>query len=304
MKRVVLFGIMLMLFCSGCSAKEEPKQEEEQQEQIQAQSTENTEIEDGEDAKTDTETEETDEAGDIQKELAKIEEQSIGYENADWSSMGQADMNQTTAQWYQLWDDELNSLWSRLSDELDAETKAKVLEEQRAWIKQKEARVKGAGMEVNGGSLQPQLENTVAEEITRARAYILAGYLADVRKESFSIPLEIQKSLDASNLNLDDVFAKFEGQWIFDESRGACVGVAKSEDCDYGVKGSSWTVWVTGGGILSDLDVYGYTEDTIIFKIERDGYDDCYELSFDQSGALNLAYGTSLDVMDDVIVCH
>ena len=72
----------------------------------------------------------------------------------------------------------------------------------------------------------------------------------------------------------------------------------------YGVKGSSWTVWVTGGGILSDLDVYGYTEDTIIFKIERDGYDDCYELSFDQSGALNLAYGTSLDVMDDVIVCH
>lgn len=70
------------------------------------------------------------------------------------------------------------------------------------------------------------------------------------------------------------------------------------------MKGSSWTVWVTGGGILSDLDVYGYTEDTIIFKIERDGYDDCYELSFDQSGALNLAYGTSLDVMDDVIVCH
>ena len=99
MKRVVLFGIMIMLFCSGCSAKEEPKQEQEQ-EQIQTQSTENTEIEDGEDAKTDTETEETDEACDIQKELAKIEEQSNGYENADWSSMGQADMNQTTAQWY------------------------------------------------------------------------------------------------------------------------------------------------------------------------------------------------------------
>ena len=59
MKRVVLFGIMLMLFCSGCSAKEEPKQEKEQQEQIQTQSTENTEIEDGEDAKTDTETEES-----------------------------------------------------------------------------------------------------------------------------------------------------------------------------------------------------------------------------------------------------
>ena len=76
MKRVVLFGIMLMLFSSGCSAKEEPKQEKKQQEQIQTQSTEDTELEDGEAAKTDTETEETDAAGDIQKELAKIEEQS------------------------------------------------------------------------------------------------------------------------------------------------------------------------------------------------------------------------------------
>ena len=51
-------------------------------------------------------------------------------------------MNQLTAQWYWLWDDELNSLWSRLSEELDAETKAKVLDEQRAWIKRKEENVK------------------------------------------------------------------------------------------------------------------------------------------------------------------
>ena len=301
MKRAILFGIMIMLFCSGCSAKEEPKQEQEQQEQVQVQPTEDEKAEDVED--TDTDTEEANEVGDIQKELAKIEEQSSEYENADWSSMGQQDMNQTTAQWYQLWDEELNSLWSRLSDELDAETKATVLEEQRAWIKQKEARVDGAGMEAYGGSLQPQLENTVAEEMTRARAYVLAEYLAETRNESYTIPSDIQKSIDAVDVSLDDVFAKFEGQWIFDDRRGACVGVAKSEDCDYGVEGSNWTVWVTGGDIISDLDVYGYTENTIIFKITRDGYDDCYELSFDQSGALNLAYGTSLDAMDDVIVC-
>lgn len=155
-----------MLFSSGCSAKEEPKQEQKQQEQVQTQSAEDEKSEDAEG--TDTDTEETSAVGEIQKELATVEEQSDEYENADWSSMGQQDMNQTTAQWYQLWDDELNSLWSRLSDELNAETKATVLEEQRAWIKRKEARVNGAGMEVYGGSLQPQLENTVAEEMTRA----------------------------------------------------------------------------------------------------------------------------------------
>jgi uncharacterized protein YecT (DUF1311 family) len=134
----------------------------------------------------------------IQDELAEIELKSAEYENSDWGSMGQQDMNQLTAEWYQLWDDELNSLWSRLSDELDAETKAKVLEEQRAWITRKDENIKGAGAAVYGGSLQAQLENTVAEEMTRARAYVLAGYLAEVRNEAFTIPSEVQESIDAA----------------------------------------------------------------------------------------------------------
>jgi uncharacterized protein YecT (DUF1311 family) len=135
----------------------------------------------------------------IQDELAEIELKSAEYENADWGSMGQQDMNQLTAEWYQLWDDELNSLWSRLSDELDAETKAKVLEEQRAWITRKDENIKGAGAAVYGGSLQAQLENTVAEEMTRARAYVLAGYLAEVRNEVFTVPSEVQESIDAAD---------------------------------------------------------------------------------------------------------
>lgn len=239
----------------------------------------------------------------IQNEITKIEDKSCAYENADWSSMGQQEMNQTTAQWYQLWDDELNSLWSRLSDELDPETKAEMHEEQRAWIERKEMHVKGAGMEAFGGSLQAQLENDTAKDMTRARTYILAGYLANVRNENFIIPSEIQKSIDMADPCLNEIFEKFEGQWIFDKESGACVGVERTEKCDYGVEGSNWTVWVTGGDIISDLDVYGYTENAIIFKVAHDGYDACYELSFNASHLLSFAYGTSLGEMDDVIVC-
>lgn len=239
----------------------------------------------------------------IQDEIAKVEVKSCEYENADWSSMGQQEMNQLTAQWYRLWDDELNSLWSRLSDELDAETKEKVLDEQRAWIKRKEENVKGAGAAAFGGSLQPQLENSTAEEMTRARAYILAGYLADARNESFTIPSEIQESIDRAEPDLDDVFQKFEGQWIFDEARNACVGVERTETCEYGVEGSNWTVWVTGGNIISDLDVYGYTENNIIFRIAHGDYEAFYELFFNPANSLGFAYGTSLYAMDDVIVC-
>ncbi len=295
-KRIAIeLGMMLILFCGGCGAKTENIQFPPSDEQVQ--SAENPHIEEVSDLEEKSETES------IQDELAKVEVKSCEYENADWGSMGQQEMNQLTAQWYQLWDDELNSLWSRLSDELDAETKAIVLEEQRAWIQRKEENVKGAGAAASGGSLQPQLENSTAEEMTRARAYILAGYLADVRKESFTIPPEIQESIDLADPSLDDVFQKFEGQWIFDEERGACVGVERTETCAYGVEGSNWTVWVTGGDIMSDLDVYGYTGNSIIFQIAQVGYDAFYELSFNMANAIEFAYGTSLDAMDDVIVC-
>lgn len=295
-KRIAIgLGMMLILFCGGCGAKTEKIQFPPSDEQVQ--SAENPHIEEVGDL------EETSGTESIQDELAKVEVKSCEYENADCGSMGQQEMNQLTAQWYQLWDDELNSLWSRLSDELDAETKAIVLEEQRAWIQRKEENVKGAGAAASGGSLQPQLENSTAEEMTRARAYILAGYLADVRKESFTIPPEIQESIDLADPSLDDVFLKFEGQWIFDEERGACVGVERTETCAYGVEGSNWTVWVTGGDIMSDLDVYGYTGNSIIFQIAQVGYDAFYELSFNMANAIEFAYGTSLDAMDDVIVC-
>ena len=177
------------------------------------------------------------------------------------------------------------------------------VDEQRAWIDRKEKNVKGAGMAAFGGSLQPQLENDTAKDMTRARTYILAGYLAGVRNENFIISSEIQESIDMADPSLNEIFEKFEGQWIFDKERGACVGVEKTETCAYGVEGSNWTVWVTGGDIISDLDVYGYTENNIIFKVTHDDYDAYYELLFNMDNLLSFAYGTSLGAMDDIIVC-
>lgn len=292
---IVLLCALTVSLCNGCgSSKEEvvfPSSDEQQQ-----QSEESTYF-----TESETETNEVSKTESIQDEISQIEEKSNEFENADWGSMNQQEMNQLTGEWYQLWDNELNSLWDRLSNELDTDTKAKVLEEQREWIKRKEENVRGAGMEGYGGSLQPQLENSAAEEITRARVYVLAGYLADVRNESFVIDPEIQESIEEADPSLDEVFGKFEGQWIFDENRGACIGVERSEDCDYGVEGSNWTVWITGGDILSDLDVYGYTGNSIIFRIDQAGYEAYYELSFNMAGAVSMAYGTSLDAMDDVI---
>ena len=291
MKRLKIFVLSLVcvLAMAGCNNKSmEERVDTEVQESI-----------------TEILGEEENEVESIQEEIARIEEQSREHCDIDSSNMGQQEMNQHSAQWYQLWDDELNSLWSRLSDELDAETKAKVLEEQRAWIKRKEGNATAAGVQALGGSLQPLLESETAAEMTRARVYVLAGYLAEVRNESFTISPEIQESLDAAEPNLDDVFSKFEGQWIFDKSRGACVGVERTENCAYGVEGSNWTIWVTGGDLFSDLDVYGYTEQNILFKLSSGAY---YNLSFGMEGELFLEYMPSLEMEAyedfETIICN
>lgn len=241
----------------------------------------------------------------IQDEIARVEEASRQHCNIDSSNMGQQQMNQHSAEWYQLWDNELNSLWSRLSAELDAETKAKVLEEQREWIKRKEGNVKAAGIEALFGSLQPLLESETAAEMTRARVYVLAGYLAEVRGEDFIISAEIQESIDKAEPNMDDVFAQFEGKWIFNESRGAGVGVERTKDCAYAVEGSNWTIWVTGGDLFSDLDVVGYTERNILFMLSNGTY---YELSFGIEGELILTYMPALEIAAyesfETIICY
>jgi uncharacterized protein YecT (DUF1311 family) len=311
-KKFILMILALCLVFSGCGAKTDGQQqndtviteskptEEDESGSVREEPTVAKEDESGSTQKDQTV---VDDGESIQDELARIESASAEYENSDWGSMGQQDMNQLTAEWYQLWDDELNSLWSRLNDTLDDEAMASVLKEQREWLTRKDENIKGAGASVYGGSLQPQLENTVAEEMTRARAYVLAGYLADAKNESFVIASDIQASIAAADPDLDDVFEKFEGQWIFDKERGACVGIQRTEDCTYGVAGSEWTVWVTGGDLISDLDVYGYTENSIVFRISHADYEAFYILSFNPDNALILAYGNSLDAMDDVIVC-
>ena len=76
-----------------------------------------------------------------------------------------------------LWDDELNSIWGRLKDKLDDDTMSKLTEDERNWIADKEAKVKAAGADPEGGSLQPLLENSEAAELTQARVYYLAQYL-------------------------------------------------------------------------------------------------------------------------------
>lgn len=236
----------------------------------------------------------------VQEEIELVEAKSQEFKNADWENMSQTQMNQTTGEWYQLWDDELNSLWNRLKDEVTADKKDNLLIQQKEWIARKEANVKEAGSLAEGGSLQPQLEYSIAMELTRVRAYQLAAMLAEMRGDGITLSAELEKELAEADPSLDDVFAKYQGKWFFDSDRGACIGVEKTAECEYGKEGSSWTVWITGGDLLSDLDVVSYTTDTITFH--GGGSTLYYKLRRNMEGSVELAYGESPDSMDEAII--
>lgn len=112
----------------------------------------------------------------IDIELENIEKQEEAI-MANFDNMPQQEMNNACYEVYQLWDNELNSIWSRLKEKLDEDLMAQLTNEEREWIKYKEAEVKKAGAEWEGGSMQPTAEYGTASRLTRERVYILAAYL-------------------------------------------------------------------------------------------------------------------------------
>lgn len=131
--------------------------------------------------------------------MAEIEAKSEQFMTAASNSMAQQDANMITAEWYQMWDDELNSLWDRLMERVEGTRRENVLIDQRNWVKEKEEKVAAAGKEAEGGSLQPQLENGAAMRLTRLRAYHLAALLGEVNGEGFNVPENVQKEILEEN---------------------------------------------------------------------------------------------------------
>lgn len=81
----------------------------------------------------------------------------------------QAEMNEAAAELYATWDSALNLLWNELKKDMPDDEFAKLLDEQREWIKVKEDAVAKAGAEYEGGSIYPLVVNMEAADITEKR---------------------------------------------------------------------------------------------------------------------------------------
>ncbi|SOC10243.1 lysozyme inhibitor LprI family protein [Pseudobutyrivibrio ruminis] len=214
--------------------------------------------------------EETNEEKTIQIELEEVEAEYTKLNNTDTSNMSQFEINDLASERYTLWDNELNSIWERLAEMLSGDEKDELVKEQKEWITKKERNSEVAGIENGGGSAAPCLMDDEAASITRVRVYYLAEKLANLLNEPFEISSDIQAELDKQDYSLDDVLEEFEGQWIFDIDRGACIGIERSSESAYGQEDSEWTIWITGGDLYTEKDVYGYIYGCVVFHKEDD----------------------------------
>ncbi|WP_026654212.1 MULTISPECIES: hypothetical protein [Butyrivibrio] len=105
--------------------------------------------------------------------------------------------------------------------------------------------------------------------------------------------------------DLETVFEKFEGSWIFDSRRGAAVMIERANETDYVLPGASWVVAISGGDIMTDKDVVDYTQSTISFCKKNSDGDYYYKLSFgDDVKSIEMACGDTQNAADSVLICN
>lgn len=88
-----------------------------------------------------------------------------------------SEMVEYTGRMYEVADGCLNYIWNLVRYNVDEKEYATILEEQRAWIAEKEAKAKEAGDEFKGGTFAPVNYNDVLATLTMERCEALIEYL-------------------------------------------------------------------------------------------------------------------------------
>ena len=110
----------------------------------------------------------------IDDTLAATEEWSITLKaSMENDPLTQMELNEKASELCVLWDTLLNDLWAEIKESLSEGEFQILLEQQRAWIAEKENAVEEAGKEFEGGSLQRMVMDFKTAELTEERVYEL-----------------------------------------------------------------------------------------------------------------------------------
>ena len=113
----------------------------------------------------------------VRMEINGTEEQTAALNRRMQTAQTQTELNQLAGQKYQVWDNELNSVWKRLEGTLSKDAMERLRAEERTWISRKEKAMQQEAAAYGSGSMASMAYAEKGTELTRARVYVLAEYL-------------------------------------------------------------------------------------------------------------------------------
>ena len=119
----------------------------------------------------------------LEESLVYREEEAAALEDimANDPNLTQTDYNEYSLRIFQIWDRALNDIWSILKYNLDSDDMSALTEEQLEWIVMKEASMKEAGAEVEGGSMYGLVVNQRGAQLTKERVYELMEIVRTIK---------------------------------------------------------------------------------------------------------------------------
>lgn len=119
----------------------------------------------------------------LEQSLVYREEEALALEDAIMNdpNLTQADLNDNSYRMYQIWDMTLNEIWAILKRNLNTDDMSALTKEQLDWIAMKEASMKEAGAEVEGGSMYSMVVNQRGAQLTKERVYELMEIVENIR---------------------------------------------------------------------------------------------------------------------------
>ena len=177
------------------------------------------------------------------KKIGEIEDHIDSRRNADEN---QLEMNVVSFYKFQVWDAELNNLWNRFSGTVDAQTKERVLADQRNWNAMKEeAALEALGPQDEGGSIYPLLYNSFMEDSTKVRCYFLAKEIAAASGASFTMPAKSITGSYIDNEGTDSVYSSLSITEGWESGYNAKASLYRIGEIEGSVEGSDGTLSFT-----------------------------------------------------------
>ncbi|MCR4675492.1 MAG: DUF1311 domain-containing protein [Lachnospiraceae bacterium] len=157
----------------------------------------------------------------VQDEMSQVETLVEKYDALTDADISQIAMNQASQWPATVWDTELNSLWTRMSESLDDTTKESVETGLTQWKAMKEdAIVCAIGSEKDGGSIYGMSYQQQLADMTRRKVYSLANIYATSKGEEFTMP---EASVYAIYVNTEDTSEIYDSLAITESYEGSAV---------------------------------------------------------------------------------